>query len=98
MSIWVFPINFENKILNGLSDIEKEKWVPIFEMMKCLLTESLLERFCTRVLVMDIFLKDGYIPLSLPLVMGKFLDQMKVYRNTTTPLILVRLSITRREC
>ncbi len=23
--------NFENKILNGLSDIEKKKWVPFFD-------------------------------------------------------------------
>ncbi len=48
--------NFENKILNGLSDIEKKKWVPIFDDDKMFtITESLLERFGTHVLVMDIY-------------------------------------------
>ncbi len=58
--------NFENKILDVLSDIEKEKWVPIFDDDKMLTNIEFIGK------VWHACVSYGYN------VMGKFLDQMKV--------------------
>ena len=63
--------NFENKILDGLSDIEKEKWVPIFDYDKMFTNIEFIGK------VWHAFVSYGYISEDYN-VMGKFLDQMKV--------------------
>ncbi len=63
--------NFENKILDGLSDTEKENWVPIFDDDKMFTNIEFIGK------VWYACVSYGYISEDYN-IMGKFLDQMKV--------------------
>ncbi len=63
--------NFEYKIWDGLSDIEKEKWVPIFDDDKMFTNIEFIRK------VWHACVSYGYISEDYN-VIGKFLDQMKV--------------------